>query len=239
MRANADDLPKAEEQLTSALKWRKEYNPLEALNESFPSDKFGGLGYVTTIKGAKETKKDEDVATFNIYGVAAKDPKKVFGDTDAFVRWRVALMELTIQRLNLNAADKAIPDYGQGPDPYQVIQVHDYLSVSFFRQPAEIKASSSKIIYMFSRYYPETVSYKYFVNVPLVMQWMMGTMKLLMSKDSIQKMTWMTYGNQLHQYLGDGIPKEYGGTGPTLQEGAMTVKYDGGKTPTVEGVADA
>lgn len=80
-------------------------------------------------------------------------------------------MELTLAELNLNAATQPIPDYGQGPDPYQAIQVHDYLSVSFFRQPAEIKTSSSKIIDLFQKYYPETVSYKYFVNVPLIMQW--------------------------------------------------------------------
>lgn len=114
----------------------------------------------------------------NIYGAAAKDFKKTFGDTDAFIRWRVAVMELTLQQLHLDKADKPIPDYGKGPDPYQAIQVHDYLSVSFFRQPAEIKASSRKIIELFSAYYPETVSYKYFVNVPLVMQWMMGKRQL-------------------------------------------------------------
>lgn len=170
--------------MTASLKWRKDYKPLDALNETFPADKFGGLGYVTKIKGAKETQNDEDVATFNIYGAAAKDPKKAFGDTDAFVRWRVALMELTLQQLHLNEADKAIPDYGLGSDPYQAIQIHDYLSVSFFRQPAEVKASSSKIISMFQQYYPETVSYKYFVNVPTIMQWMMGAMKMLMSKDT-------------------------------------------------------
>ena len=89
-------------------------------------------------------------------------------------------MELALAQLNLNGATKPIPEYGQGPDPYQAIQIHDCLSVSFFRQPGEIKASSSKIIDLFQRYYPETVSYKYFVNVPLIMQWMMGAMKALM-----------------------------------------------------------
>ncbi|KAK5130978.1 hypothetical protein LTR08_001389 [Meristemomyces frigidus] len=237
LRANMNDLTKAEEQLAAALKWRKEYKPLEALNETFSLDKFGGLGYITSIRGAKETQNDQDVATFNIYGVAAKDPKKTFGDTEAFVRWRVALMELTVQQLKLNEADKVIPDYGEGPDPYQAVQIHDYLSVSFFRQPAEVKASSSKIISMFSQYYPETVSLKYFVNVPTIMQWMMGAMKMMMSKDSIQKMTWMTYGNQLYQYLGTDIPQEYGGGGPSLQGSALTVKYDGEKITNDEAVA--
>ncbi|KAK3710806.1 Non-classical phosphatidylinositol transfer protein (PITP) [Vermiconidia calcicola] len=225
LRANMDDLPKAKTQLTEALKWRKTYRPLEAKDEVFDGSKFRGLGFVTTIKGAKETKNDEDVAVFNIYGEAAKEPKKAFGDTDKFVRWRVAVMELTLAQLNLNSADKPIPDYGKGPDPYQAIQIHDYLSVSFFRQPGEIKASSQKIIDLFQRYYPETVSYKYFVNVPIIMQWMMGTMKAFMSKDSIQKMTWMTYGNQLQTYLGSDIPREYGGTSASLKEKALTPNY--------------
>lgn len=135
-------------------------------------------------------------------------------------------MEITLAQLHLDKADKPSPDYGQGTDPYQAIQIHDYLSVSFFRQPAEIKAASSKIIDTFQRYYPETVSYKYFVNVPLIMQWMMGAMKSLISKDTFQKMTWITYGNTLHTYLGTDIPKEYGGTGGPLMEKALTPKYD-------------
>lgn len=65
------------------MKWRKEYQPLKAKDEVFDADKFGSLGYVTRVKGAAETKNEEDVTTFNIYGAAAKDPKKTFGDTDA------------------------------------------------------------------------------------------------------------------------------------------------------------
>jgi hypothetical protein len=134
-------------------------------------------------------------------------------------------MELTLAHLDLPNARSEVPDYGSGLDPYQAIQVHDYQSVSFFRQPAEIKASSSKIIDLFQKYYPETVSYKYFVNVPLLMQWMMGAMKALMSKDSIQKMLWTSYGNTLNQYLGMSVPKEYGGAGVALDGSAWTVKF--------------
>jgi hypothetical protein len=134
-------------------------------------------------------------------------------------------MELTLAHLDLPNAKSEVPDYGAGLDPYQAIQVHDYQSVSFFRQPAEIKASSSKIIDLFQKYYPETVSYKYFVNVPLLMQWMMGAMKALMSKDSIQKMLWTSYGNTLNQYLGMSVPKEYGGAGVALDGSAWTVKF--------------
>lgn len=83
LRANVDDLTAAKAQLLSALKWRKEYQPLKAVKEIFDKEKFGGLGFVTKVKGASETKNVEDVVAFNIYGAAAKDPKKAFGDTDA------------------------------------------------------------------------------------------------------------------------------------------------------------
>jgi hypothetical protein len=43
-------------------------------------------------------------------------------------------MERSVQKLNLAAATKPIPDYGAGNDPYQGYQVHDYLQVSFIRQ---------------------------------------------------------------------------------------------------------
>lgn len=79
------------------------------------------------------------------------------------------------------------------------------------------------------RNYPETVSYKYFINVPLVMQWMMGGMKMIVSKDSFQTMTWTSYGSELHLSLGNDVPKEYGGTGRPLTETAIQPKYNSEK----------
>jgi hypothetical protein len=76
LRANQNDLAKAEEQLLKTLQWRKEFNPLAAVKESFAKEKFEGLGYVTTT-GSK-------VVTWNIYG-AVKDYEKTFGDLDAYV----------------------------------------------------------------------------------------------------------------------------------------------------------
>ena len=80
-----DDLEKAKEQLTAALRWRKEYQPLKAKDETFDADKFASIGYVTKVKGAKETPNEEDIVCFNIYGNAAKESKKIFGDTEAYV----------------------------------------------------------------------------------------------------------------------------------------------------------
>ena len=76
LRANANDLEKAKTQLTDALRWRKEYKPLEAKEKIFDTGKFGGLGFVTKIKGVKQTENEEDVATFNVYGARRKGPEE-------------------------------------------------------------------------------------------------------------------------------------------------------------------
>lgn len=50
-------------------------------------------------------------------------------------------------------------------------------------------------------------------------------MKAVTSKDTIQKMTWMTYGSELHKNLGDAVPKEYGGSGKSLEDSGTATKY--------------
>ncbi|KEQ64251.1 CRAL/TRIO domain-containing protein [Aureobasidium melanogenum CBS 110374] len=236
LRANQNQINKACEQLVGALKWRKEFKPLEVKNQVFDKTKFQGLGYITKLKNVPESPNEVDIATFNIYG-AVKDTKKTFGDLDEFIRWRVALMELTVQSLSLSTTTIPIPDYNKGPDPHQALQIHDYLRVSFLRQPSEVKAASQKAIQLFSAYYPETLSKKYFVNVPLVMQWMFGAMQVFMAKETIQKMQWMSYGEELHKYLGTDVGKEYGGQGPELEAVGVTPLYD--QQTSRDAVADA
>lgn len=58
------------------------------------------------------------------------------------------------------------------------------------------------------------------------MQWMMGAMKAVLSKDSIQRMTWITYGNQLNTYISDDVPKVYGGNAAPLAEKGITTRYN-------------
>ena len=76
-------------------------------------------------------------------------------------------MELSIRELNLASAAVRIPE--DGPDPYRMIQVHDYLNVSFLRMDPSARAASKETIQTFSMAYPELLKEKFFVNVPLVM----------------------------------------------------------------------
>jgi hypothetical protein len=81
LRANQGQVNKASEQLLGALKWRKEFKPLEVKDQVFDKTKFQGLGYVTHLKNVPGSPNEDDIATFNIYG-AVKDTKKTFGDLD-------------------------------------------------------------------------------------------------------------------------------------------------------------
>lgn len=82
LRANANDVEKAKEQLSKALTWRKEFQPEKCLEDKFPKDKFDGLGYVTVLEKVPGSENEKDICTWNIYG-AVKDNKKTFGDLDA------------------------------------------------------------------------------------------------------------------------------------------------------------
>jgi hypothetical protein len=121
----------------------------------------------------------------------------------SFLRWRVGLMERSIQALALSTATTPIPDYGLGPDPY--------LQVSFLRQDPAVKAATTKTIEILGRYYPETLSRKFFVNVPVIMGWVYTAVKMVVAKETAKKFTVLSYGNQLVDELGEGIPEVYGG----------------------------
>lgn len=82
LRANEGNVKLAEEQLTKALTWRKELNPLElAQNTTFSAKKFAGLGYITSYVDPHFGK---TVFTWNIYG-AVKNASVTFGDVDEYV----------------------------------------------------------------------------------------------------------------------------------------------------------
>ena len=75
-------------------------------------------------------------------------------------------MELAVRDLKLNEATEVMDYYGE--DPYQMIQVHDYLNVKFFRTSSSIRSASRQTIEVFSMAYPELLKEKYFVNVPAI-----------------------------------------------------------------------
>lgn len=78
LRANNNDVSLAEKQLTSALEWRKKYQPTALIDQVFDKVKFGGLGYVSVHP---DSNGKETVITWNIYG-AVKDNQATFGNIE-------------------------------------------------------------------------------------------------------------------------------------------------------------
>ncbi|KAF5021813.1 hypothetical protein F66182_6139 [Fusarium sp. NRRL 66182] len=229
LRANNNDPEAAEKQLTQALEWRKKMNPAALVTQTFDKDKFNDLGFVTVHKGEGDK---ETIITWNIYG-AVKNNKATFGNVDEFIKWRAAIMELSVQKLKLDQVTEPIPEGGE--DPYQMIQVHDYLSVSFFRMDPAVKAASKETISVFSMAYPELLAHKYFVNVPAIMGWMFGAMKLFLAPATLRKFHPMTSGTTLATELKDiapTLPKEYGGLGPSVKDGLSVALTGPGEAST-------
>ncbi|EFQ29482.1 CRAL/TRIO domain-containing protein [Colletotrichum graminicola] len=222
LRANDNDVSKAADQLQKALVWRRDTNPGKLLDDiSFDKKKFGELGYVTTHKDAQGK---DMIITWNIYG-AVKDKKATFGNVDEFIKWRAALMELSVRKLGLDKVQTPIPDGGE--DPYQMIQVHDYLNVSFLRMDPAVKAASSETIRIFAMAYPELLVHKYFVNIPALMGWVFKAMKVFLAPKTIAKFHPLGYGNELAAELPaykDSLPKDYGGNGESIKITGQTVK---------------
>lgn len=138
-------------------------------------------------------------------------------------------MELALAGLSISTAMEPITaDW----DPYKIYQVHDYKSVSFFRQHPAVKAAVSETIYVFAHYYPELLKEKFFVNVPAIMGWMYAVVKLVIAEKTAKKFHPMGDGATLSaefaasnvQGLGDKLPKAYGGKGEHLEsQGRQTV----------------
>lgn len=172
LRANANNVEIALAQLTATLTWRKHFQPLKAKDEVFSKERYGGLRYVVQLQGKPGSVNDTDIVIRNLRHLRRPmDSKVTFADLDDFMRWRVRLMELSLEQLHLDQATQPIPSYDQGVDPYQAILVHDYLSVSFMplNQDPKRKAAANKAIECFKNYYPETMSRNFFVNVPGIM----------------------------------------------------------------------
>ena len=139
-----------------------------------------------------------------------------------FLEWRVALMELGLIELGIGGAIKPITaDY----DPYKMTQVHDYKGISFLRQSDVVKAASNECIKVLAANYPELLKEKFFVNIPAIMGFFYGIMKVFIAKKTLKKFHPMSSGTNLAKEfvdtkvsgLGDKFPAEYGGKGADLK----------------------
>lgn len=194
--ANNGDVEAAKKQLVGALKWRKEYKPLDSMKEEFDPE-LCKLGLVTQSP-------DKNVVVWNLYG-AVKNPGEFFAQLDKFIRWRVMLHETALSHLDFSSDTRDKMD-----------QVHDYMNVSFLRMDSTIRNASKKVIEMFQSYYPETLNLKFFVNVPYLMMFVFKIVSSFSQGETIKKFRVISNGTSLNNDLGNWIPKTYGGKAENL-----------------------
>jgi len=197
LRARNLNVTDASAMLKDTLRWRKKFNVDGVVKEEFPAKVFGDLGHIY----GKD--KQGHPVTYNLYG-ANQDLKEVFGDTERFIRWRVALMEKGVALMDFENVD-------------QMIQVHDYEGVTMSSRDANSKKAASDATAIFQNYYPELLYKKFFVNVPSIFTWIFWLFKPLVSAQTLAKMSVVgrgpeVIGKELLPLIdAKELPKRYGG----------------------------
>ncbi|CAK9436164.1 uncharacterized protein LODBEIA_P07220 [Lodderomyces beijingensis] len=211
--ADGYDVALSTERIIKTLNWRNEFQPLHAaFEEQFHPD-LNELGVITNFP---EANANLHVITWNLYG-NLKNPKKIFekfgGGSDnsntqrelpgsQFLRWRVGLMEKSLQLIDFTSKENN-----------KIGQVHDYNNVSMFRIDPGMKQATKEIIEIFGHNYPELLSTKYFINVPLIMGWVFTFFKALgiINADTLKKFQVLNHGDLTETLPKSELPKSYGG----------------------------
>lgn len=197
LRARNLNVHEARDMLVSTLRWRESFNVEAAMKEEFPQNVFGQLGYNFGHDKAGRP------VVYNVYG-GNENSSVVFGDIQRFLRWRVALMEKSIARLDFMELD-------------DMIQVHDYEGVSLRSRDANAKNAASEATNIFQSHYPEFLHKKFFINVPTILNWMFWMFKPLLSPKTFAKMEVVGTGQHAIKKTlspiidSDNLPKRYGG----------------------------
>lgn len=205
----ADDynLELLEKRLIDSLNWRNEFQPLSAAFEETFDKELNELGVITNFPNS-----NLKITTWNLYG-NLKNPKKIFEKFGAnnkvsklpgsqFLRWRVGLMEKSLQLIDFTSTTDN-----------RIAQVHDYNNVSMFKIDPGMKKATKEIITIFGANYPELLSTKFFINVPLIMGWVFTFFKTIrvITEATLKKFQVLNHGNLLESFNPDELPKVYGG----------------------------
>ncbi|CAO3608298.1 unnamed protein product [Cunninghamella blakesleeana] len=203
LRARDLSFDEARKMLINSLKWRKEFKADEILEESFDETIFGNIGY---IHGKDKLNRP---VCYNFYGDLDQD--KVFGDTKKFIRWRIQLMEKSVQLVDFINVDS-------------MIQVHDYKGASLLGRSANAKASTKELIQLMQDNYPEFLATKFFVNVPKWGSVIFSLVKPLLPEATIKKFVVCSNDdllNTLEKSIDfDQLPEVY--TGSKFKVGSVT-----------------
>lgn len=209
------DVEAAKKKVAASLNWRRKFQVLTAAYAEEYDPDLEKLGVITDYENNVDNFR---VVTWNLYA-NLKNPKKLFAKFGVgvensktelpgtmFLRWRVGLMERSLLLLDFSSSHNC-----------KIAQVHDYNNVSMFRMDPGMKSATKEIISVFSENYPELLSKKFFINVPLLMGWVFAFFKAtgLMSAATLKKFEMLNHGDLSQVFGKDNLPKDYNGGAET------------------------
>ncbi|CAE7448027.1 PATL3 [Symbiodinium natans] len=138
------------------------------------------------------------------------DLEKVFGDIEAFVRYRAKLMEEAMAQLSFKKGE-----------PEDLTQVHDYSGVPLIFQTSQVKDAVSAVTKVFSDHYPETKGKTIFVNFPTAFAKLFKAFSLFIPERTLKK--FQILGENDHAQLFESIPADRvpEGLGGMHRDGAL------------------
>ncbi|CAI5757423.1 unnamed protein product [Candida verbasci] len=199
----------SKQRIIKTLNWRNKFQPLHAAFVEKFHVELNELGVITNSKSNKQNLK---VITWNLYG-NLKNPKKIFekfggGSTtefpgSQFLRWRIGLMEKSLQLIDFSSVENN-----------KIGQIHDYKNVSMFKIDPNMKVATKEIIEIFGNNYPELLSTKFFINVPLIMGWVFTFFKTIkvINEDTLKKFQVLNHGNLTESLNTEDLSKDYCGS---------------------------
>ncbi|KAK4133439.1 hypothetical protein BT67DRAFT_456684 [Trichocladium antarcticum] len=119
LKAHDGDVEKAQSALEHALSWHLRMRHLTR-NGDRQAGATLNLAWVTTSQGTVPQTSPPNVVIWHIWGVAKS--KEIFDKKDTLLSARFVAIEHAIRQFRLREL-KEVPTY-EGPDPYQIIQVH-------------------------------------------------------------------------------------------------------------------
>jgi len=186
LRAEKLNVDKAAERLFRTLKWRAE-NDIDGLAEEELQEPFRGHD---AISGPDTSGRPVLISR---YGKMEND--KVFADTDAFVRYRLQVMEKAMAKLRFEPGDAET-----------LCQVHDYSGVSSVFKSTEVKSGIAAMTKVFSEHYPETKGTTVFVNFPALFAQIFRAFSFFIPASTRKK--FVVLGHSDHQILFQNLAAE-------------------------------
>jgi len=194
IRAEEGDVDKAAGRIVSTLVFRAECQ-IDSLRDAELPDYFQGHDSLSGV--------DVDGRPVLVSRFGGMDLERVFGDVEAFVRYRAKVMEQAMARLSFKRGE-----------PEELTQVHDYSGVPLIFQTSQVKGSVSAVTKVFSEHYPETKGKTIFVNFPAAFAKLFKAFSIFIPERTLKKFLILGENDhaQLFEHiLSDDIPEGIGG----------------------------